>query len=66
MDNMRKIEDDISSELEYLNKYYSADVSAKVLEMTQKEIHHRENMRAINTLTDAIGELKRVLERQKG
>ena len=62
MDDMRVVEGQIASELEHLNKVHSIEIAAKVLEMTQREIHHRETMRMGNALMDCIDELRRVLE----
>jgi len=57
MANMREIEDQIAAELTYLGETYPPEMAIKVLELTQKEIHHREKMIVLYEIADKLGKL---------
>ncbi len=55
---MRAIETSIGAELEVLQGKYTKDEAKFILELTQKEIHHREKIRAMNRIRDGLGGLE--------
>ena len=51
--------DDILELLGHLGESYSPEVSIAVVEMVQKETHHRENIKASNRLEDVLTQISR-------
>lgn len=55
MTDMREMEAQIASELTHLGEEYPPEMAMKVLELTQREIHHREHMLLLKEISSKIG-----------